>query len=413
MTVRAAVAEARPRALILSENESVPHDRRVWQISTSLVRRGFDVVVVAPQGEGDEAAPIEQRDGVVLHRYPPPPGGRGVLGYAREYVVAVFRIWRLGRRLARRGRFDIVHACNPPDFLVLAGFALRRRGTRLVFDQHDLVPELYLSRFDRGRDVFYWLTRVFERLAFALADTVLATNDSYRSVALSRGRKRPEDVFVVRNAPDLTRFRPVAPDPALKRGKSFLLAYVGVMGPQDGVDYGLRALALLNERRDDWHALFVGDGDVLPELRELGHALGLDGLVEFTGWLEPDGVVRVLSTADVCLAPEPRSPLNDVSTLMKIAEYMAMSRPIVSFDLRESRVTAGEAAVYVPDNDEGLFARAVEDLLADSERRTAMGAVGSERIRELSWARSEMALLSAYTRALNGRGPLRPAASST
>jgi glycosyltransferase involved in cell wall biosynthesis len=391
----------RPRVLILNENESVPHDRRVWEISTSLTRAGYEVVVVSPEGHGSEAEPFEVRDGIVLHRYPPPPAGSGAVGYAREYATALWHTWRLVRRLRRDGDFALVHACNPPDFLLLAARSLRRRGARFVFDHHDLVPELYLSRFERGRDVFYRLSLAFERLAFRLADVVIATNESYRAVALSRGRKRQDDVFVVRNAPDTKRFRRGEPDEGLRRGKRHLIAYVGVMGPQDGVDYGLRALARLKERRDDWHALFVGDGEMQPAMRELAAQLGLEDCVEFTGWAEPDAVVRVLSTADVCLAPEPPSPLNDVSTLMKIAEYMAMSCPIVSFDLPETRFTAGEAAFYAPGNDEEAFARGIDELLADPARRAAMGAAGRERVvRDLSWTSSEQALLAAYAHAL-------------
>lgn len=395
----------RPRVLVLNENESVPHDRRVWQISTSLTQAGYEVTVISPQGAPSEAALFERREGVALYRYPPGPAGEGALGYAREYGTALRHTRRLVRRLAREGSFDLVHACNPPDFLLLAALPLRRRGARFVFDHHDLVPELYLSRYGSGRDLFYWVARAFEWLTFRLADVVIATNESYRAVALSRGGKRPDDVFVVRNAPDAARFRRTEPDESLKRGKRHLVAYVGVMGPQDGVDCGLRALAKLKERREDWHAVFVGDGEMQPAMRELAAKLGLDDCVEFTGWLEPGEVVRVLSTADVSLAPEPPSPLNDVSTLMKIAEYMSMSCPIVSFDLPESRVTAGEAAFYAAGSDEEAFARGIDELLSDPARRAAMGAASRARVeRDLSWTRSEEALLAAYAHALRGRG---------
>jgi glycosyltransferase involved in cell wall biosynthesis len=389
----------RRRVLIVNENDSAPRDRRVWQVSQSLTRAGFDVVIVCPTTE-TETEPYVRLDGIEVHRYRPSFATGGALSYAREYGAALRHTWRLARRLARDRGFDVVHVCNPPDLLVLPMLPLKRRGARVVFDHHDLVPELYLSRFRRGRDPLYWLVRALERLTFAVADVSIATNDSYRRIALNRGGKRPEDVFVVRNDPDLSRFSRGDADPALRRGREHLLAYVGVMGPQDGVDYALRALAHVKRRRADWQAIFVGDGDVLPEMRVLARELELDEHVEFLGWQGDDAIVRVLSTADVCLAPDPPSPLNDVSTMVKIAEYMAMSCPIVSFDLPESRVSAGDAAVYAPDGDEARFAACIDELLSDPERRSLMGAAGRARAQELSWERSEKALLAAYERAL-------------
>jgi glycosyltransferase involved in cell wall biosynthesis len=388
------------RVLILNENEPVPHDRRVWDIARTLRDHDFDVNVVCPRGEGDEAAPFDLRAGVRIHRYPPSFASGGPASYVREYGSALWHISLRTRRLGKTRPFDLVHVCNPPDLLVLAALGERRRGAAVVFDHHDLVPELYLSRFRRRRDAFYRLTRVVEAIAYSVADVVIATNDSYRDVALRRGRKQPEDVFVVRNAPDSTRFRRGAPDDALRRGKQHLIAYVGVMGPQDGADHALRSLSLLRRRRDDWHALFLGDGDSLPDLKRLARDLGLDDVVEFTGWARDDKILRVLSTADLCLAPEPSSPLNDVSTMVKLTEYMAMERPIVSFDLPESRVSARDAAVYVPSADEVAFASAISELLDDPERRARMGAAGRERIeRGLSWDASTERLLAAYDRA--------------
>ena len=268
-----------------------------------------------------------------------------------EYAWALIQIGRTALRLSRRCHFDVIHVCNPPDVLSVATLPMKLRGSALIFDHHDLVPELYLSRFGGKKGAFYWLTIALERLAFALADVAIATNDSYRRVALSRGRKQPEDVFVVRNDPDLNRFRPREPDPALRRGKPLLIAYAGVMGPQDGVDQAIRALALLRDRRDDWHAAFAGDGDVVEEMRSLADDLGLAHSVEFLGWLRDDQLLSLLSTADVCLAPEPRNPLNEVSTMVKVLEYMAMARPIVSYDLAESLVSAGDSALFAPSGD--------------------------------------------------------------
>lgn len=393
------------RILILLQNEPVPSDRHVWNHATALTRAGYEVTVICPIGESRDREPYAQIDGVEIHRYEPRRADESTVGYALEYLAALWSIRRLARRLSRERPFDLVHACSPPDFLLLAALSLRRRGARFIFDHHDLTPELYLSRFGSG--LLHRVTLAAEQVAFRSADVVLSVNDSYRRVAIERGHRDPDDVAVVRTGPDLTRFVPSEPDPSLKRGKRFLLSYAGVMGPQDGVDEALLALAELHTQRQDWHAVFMGDGDVYEEMRERTRELGLDGCVEFTGWVEHETIGRVLSSSDVCLAPEPSNPLNEVSSMVKLSEYMAMSRPIVSFDLAESRFGAGEAAAFVAPEDHSAFARAVSELLDDPERRTAMGAAGRERVEEvLAWEHQERSLLAAYSRALS-MGPVR------
>lgn len=395
--------DSRRRALILVENLSVPLDRRVWQESLALRRAGYDVVVVCPQGRDRDTELFDIIEGVEIRRFPLVPADGGVVGYLREYTQAFVRTARLVRRLAKERRFDTVQACNPPDLLLLAALPLKRRGTRFVFDHHDLVPELYLSRFGRGRDIGYRTLMLLERLSFRLADVVISTNESYRRIALNRGKKRPEAVFVVRNGPDLDVFRPQEADESLRRGRSYLIVYVGMMGPQDGLDNALRALAALHGKRQDWHAIFVGDGDVLPRLHDLSRDLGLSDVVEFTGLLEQREVVRVLSSADVCLAPEPSGPLNDVSTMIKLGEYMAMGKPVACFDLPETRFTAGSAALYARPNDDAQLGGVIDELLSDAELRGRLGAAGRERaVKALAWKHAEVQLLAAYEQALTG-----------
>ncbi len=384
------------RALILVENLSVPFDRRVWQESTALRDAGWEVHVICPMGANRDTEPEAVIDGVRIHRYPLRPATGGPVGYLREYGLALLHTYRLARKV---GPVEVVHACNPPDLLFLVARMLKRRGARFVFDQHDLVPELYLSRFGRGEDFLYRLVLRLERLTYRAADVVIATNESYRRAALTRGGKKPDEVFVVRSAPVVERFHQVPPEEALKRGKPHLLCYLGVMGPQDGVDYALRSLALLRDEigRSDWHAVFVGAGDTFDAMVALSHELGLSDMVEFTGRIPDEDLLRYLSMADVCLAPDPYNPLNDVSTMNKIMEYMAMSRPIVSFDLREARVSAGDAAVYAPPNDESEFAKLIALLLDDPEERRRMGEIGQARVSgPLSWENSRAALLAAY-----------------
>ena len=403
------------RVLILVENLSVPFDRRVWQESTALRDAGYDVAVVCPMGTTTDTAPDEVVDGIRILRYQLRAAEGGPAGYLREYGVAIWRSMQLARRVRRDGPIDVVHACNPPDLLFLAALPSMARGARFVFDQHDLVPELFLSRFVGSGPWLYRAVRMLERVTFALADGVISTNESYRQVAITRGRKRPEVVQVVRSAPDLNRFRPREPDPTLRRGRRHLAAYLGVMGPQDGVDCALRALAHLHHEvgRDDLHTIFMGGGDAFDDMVALARELGLSEHVEFTGRVPDEFVRTCLSTADVCLSPDPRNPLNDLSSMNKVVEYMAIGRPIVSFDLTEARFTAGEAAVYAPPNDESAFAKELDTLLDAPERRRQMGEFGRARVAaELSWDISRHNLLTFYE-ALTGPVPVAAASETS
>lgn len=385
--------------LVLVENLSVPFDRRVWQESRSLVDAGHRVTVICPRGTATDTDAEETLEGVRILRYPLRAATGGPVEYIREYGLALWHTTRLALRVRRREPIDVVHACNPPDLLFLVAMLLKALGARrFVFDHHDLVPELFESRFG-GRNMLYHLTRIVERATFACADGVISTNESYRRVAITRGAMAPERVRVVRSAPDLTRFVPRQPDPELRRGKRHLVAYLGVMGPQDGVDYALRALHHLRSDlgRDDVHAIFMGGGDAFADMVALSSELGIDDMVEFTGRVPDEFVQTVLSTADVCLSPDPLNPLNDVSTMNKVVEYMAMGCPLVSFELVEARVSAGDAAVYVPANDEAAFAVAVSALLDDPDRRAVMGHSGRARVQnELSWDTSRRNLIEFY-----------------
>jgi glycosyltransferase involved in cell wall biosynthesis len=397
--VSAGSRERGPRVLVLVENLSVPFDRRVWQECCALTEAGYRVEVVCPRGTKHDPEPFAEIQGVRIHRYPLTAATGGPAGYLREYSAALWHSVRLARRLSRNEPFDVVHACNPPDLLFLIAIALRASGTRFLFDHHDLVPELFESRFAGGPRALHRVSVLLERFTFRTADAVISTNESYRQAAITRGGLPPDRVRVVRSAPDLSRFVPVEPDPALKRGKPFLACYLGVMGPQDGVDYALRALACLHGQlgRDDLHTTFIGGGDAFDESVALANHLDLDGVVEFTGRVPDETVQRYLSTADVCLSPDPKNPLNDLSSMNKVVEYMAMGRPLVSFELHEARVTAQDAAVYAPDNDEEQFAKLIVELLDDPGRRERMGTIGRHRAENaLSWEVSRGNLVAAY-----------------
>jgi glycosyltransferase involved in cell wall biosynthesis len=388
------------RALIVVENESVPHDQRVWREATTLTDAGWAVSVICPRGAGRDDRRHETIDGIEIHRFTLSEAGEGVVAYVLEYGLAVAKILWLMLQVRRRRGFDVVQLCNPPDVLFAAALPFKLFGARVIFDHHDLSPELWQSR--GGSPVVHRALLWAERATFAVADVVMSTNRSYRGIAIERGRMDPADVFVVRNGPDLDRLVPAAPDPSLRNGRDHLLGYVGTMGPQDGVDYMIRALeVLVHKQGRDVQAVLVGDGPELDSLRSLAAELGLADHVTFTGRVPPDRVAGPLSSADVCVCPDPRSPLNEVSTMIKTLEYMALGKPIAAFDLVETRVSAGDAAVYATGDEPEDLADAIGRLLDDDGLRERIAQSGRSRVEDgLTWKHSEPELLAAYDRSL-------------
>jgi len=391
-----------PRILIIVQNLPVPFDRRVWLECQALVSAGYRVAVVCPKGSGDPA--YEVIDSVELYKYRPYAPGGSKVSFIVEYAYSFLATARQLLKARRSGRLAVIQACNPPDIFWPLGLAFRAlEGTRFVFDHHDLCPELFQSRFPGGPKLPYRGLLALERRTHRAADHVIATNDSYREIAMTRGGKRADEVTVVRTGPDLRRLRPGEADPGLRRGRRFLVAYIGVMGPQDGVDIVVRAADIVVNKlgRDDIAFTLIGSGDCFDDLVALRDELGLAGHVEFTGRAPDDDVMRILSTADAGLSPDPKNPLNDVSTMNKTMEYMVFGLPVVAFDLRETRVSAGDAAVYVQPNDEQQYAEAIVALLDDEPRRALMGKLARERVeQELAWDHQESAYLGVYKRVL-------------
>ena len=387
------------RILHLSENLTLPFDRRVWMELNALRGAGYQVSAICPMGEGGRD-PHEVLNGIYIWRYPPPPATSGFASYVWEFLYCWLQTLRLTLTvLARRG-IDVIHTANPPDTFWAIALPLKPFGVKFVFDHHDLCPELYLSRFgeQRAGSLPHRMLQWLERMQFACADLVISTNESYRQVALSRGHKRPNQVRVVRSGPSHQRFAVVRePDPVLKRGKRFLVAYLGVMAPQDGVDHLVRAAQVLKSQRSDVAFTFIGAGDSFEELKALSRSLGLDDVCLFTGRVPDLEVERVLATADVCVSPDPKNPLNDVSTMNKVLEYMACAKPVVCFDLREHRHSAREGALYAePNRDEDLAAK-IAQLLDDPELRHRLGAYNRQRfLEELAWEHNAGELLDAY-----------------
>jgi len=390
------------RVLIIVQNLSVPSDRRVWLECRALVGAGREVSVICPMGKGDGA--YEHLEGVHIYRYPPPPPTKSTASFVYEFLYCWLRTLWLALRIRRRHGFDVIQACNPPDTFFALAWLFKPFGARFVFDQHDLCPEVYESRFEEPSRPILRALRLLERLTYLTADEVISTNESYREVALRRGHKAPEHVTVVRTGPDTSVLEAGPPEPSLRRGRAHLCCYLGVMGPQDGVDLAIRAAHCYVRTlgREDCTFVMMGGGDSYHDLVELVGELGMEDYVFLPGRVSDADLFAHLSTADLGLSSDPLNPLNDVSTMNKTMEYMAFGLPVVAFDLKETKVSAGDAARYVPPNDVEAYAGAIAELLDDPPRRAAMGRAGRERAETvLDWSRQAPAYLDVYRRVLD------------
>jgi glycosyltransferase involved in cell wall biosynthesis len=386
------------RVLILVENLPSPFDRRVWQEATTLRANGYGVSIICPTGKGYEKH-YEEIEGIHIYRYDLPMEAEGAKGYAIEYSVALWHTFRLAWKVRRERGFDVVHACNPPDLLFLiGGFFKLFHGTKFLFDHHDINPELYEAKFGR-RDFFWRLMVWLERQTFRTADVSIATNESYKKIAIERGGMDPDRVYVVRSGPKLDRLKILPPVEALKQGRRYLVGYVGVMGKQEGIDLLLQAARhiVYDLGRQDVHFGLVGGGTSLDEMKRLAQDLGVADYVTFTGRVPDQEMLEMLNTADVCVNPDVANEMNDKSTMNKIMEYMALGKPIVQFDLTEGRFSAQEASLYAAKNDPQDLARKLVELLDDPERRRRMGEYGRNRVvNELEWRYEAPKLLAAY-----------------
>lgn len=386
------------KVLIIVENLPAPFDRRVWQEAETLRDAGAAVSIICPVGKGYEAH-FEEIDSIHVYRHPLTEAKGGAGAYLKEYGSALFWELRLAFRVLRERGFDAIHACNPPDLIFLVALPFKLVGKRFLFDHHDINPELFEAKF--GKHGLLWrLLLAFERLTFALADVSIATNDSYRRIAIERGAMRPENVFVVRSGPDLRRVRPSVGAPRWRNARRYLVGYVGVMGHQEGIDLLLETVAQLIARgREDIQFCLAGGGPALDWLKSECERMELTPYVTFTGRLPDAELFEMLSTADVCVNPDRVNAMNDKSTMNKIIEYMAMGKPIVQFDVAEGRVSAAGSSLYARANDPADMADKIEALLASPRLRAEMGQLGRERVeRELAWSHQIPQLIAAYRR---------------
>jgi glycosyltransferase involved in cell wall biosynthesis len=392
-----------PSILIIVENLTMPLDRRVWQEAQTLRDAGYTVSVVCPKG-GQYTKAYECLDGIHVFRHPLPFEADGALGYAVEYSWALAWEFALSVKAYFKVGFDVVQACNPPDLLFLiAGFWKVLFGKPFIFDHHDINPELYEAKFNK-RGVFHRLLLRLERLTFKTADVSIATNDTFKQIAVDRGGMDPDRVFVVRSIPDVSRFKRIEPDIGLKNGRQHLVGYVGIMGAQDGVDLLVRAMAeLVNVRgRNDLQCAIIGSGTELPNLEKLTRELGLEEHVTFTGFRSGQPLMASLSAFDVGVIPDPKNTYNDKISMNKVFEYMSLGIPFVQFDLIEGRKIAAEASLYAADNCPIDLADRIADLADNPVMRTELAALGQVRAKSLlRWETERGRLLGAYRLALS------------
>ncbi len=390
------------KVLIIVENLPSPFDRRVWQEANTLHDNGYEVSIICPTGKGFEKK-HEVINGIHIYRHNLPLEAEGAIGYLYEYSAALFWEFVLAWKVLLGRGFDVIHACNPPDNIFIIGAFFKLLGKKFLFDHHDINPELYEAKFGR-RDFFHKLMLAWERWTFHFADVSIATNESYKKIAIERGKMPEDKVFVVRSGPMLERLKILPPIEKLKQGKKYLVGYVGVMGKQEGIDYLLRSIEFIVKElgRTDIHFGLVGGGTSLEEMRSYADELGISEFVTFTGRVPDQELLEMLNTADICVNPDVSNMMNDKSTMNKIMEYMALAKPIIQFDLTEGRFSAQKASLYARKNDAVDFANKIVELLDDPERRKKMGDFGKKRVdTELEWKYEAPKLLKAYDTLFN------------
>lgn len=397
--------------LIIVENLPVPFDRRVWQEANSLSASGVKVSVICPKTR-DYPLAYEQINNIEIHRHPLPIEAKGAAGYMLEYAVAFFWEFLLSWKIYLKHRFHVIQGCNPPDLIFLVALFFKPFGVKYVFDHHDINPELYIAKYSK-KGFFYRLLLLAERLTFKVADFSISTNNSYRQIALTRGKMNNENVEVIRSGPNLKRLCVGKGDEKYKRGRNFLVGYVGVIGAQEGLDLLLESVRVITSQREDIQFAIVGGGTELPAIEELAKELGISGFVDFYGRVEDALLLEILNTADVCVNPDRPTVMNNLSTMNKIMEYMALKKPIVQYTLKEGQYSAQKASLYAKNTEPADFADKIMYLIDNPDVRTEMGEFGYSRvINELSWEYESEKLVNFYKNVLGLNAAIDPSDST-
>ena len=384
--------------LIIIENLPAPFDRRVWQEATTLKENGAKVTIICPKMKG-YTKNHEVIDEIDIYRHPLKEG-KGAMGYLIEYSQAIFWEFILSWKVYFKNKFHVIHGCNPPDLIFITALFFKLLGVKYVFDHHDINPELYISKFEK-KGFFYKLMIFFEKVTFKIANYSIATNDSYKKIAIERGKMSPDKVQVVRSGPKLDRLKIIDPIQSLKKGKRYLIGYVGVIGEQEGLDLLLESAKYILSQRDDVHFAIVGGGTHLDEIKKIANKMGLSDHFDFYGRVDDQTMIEVLNTADICVNPDKPTAMNDLSTMNKIMEYMALKKPIVQYNLKEGKFSAQEASLYAKNTDPKNFADKIMMLCDDGDLRKKMGDFGYKRVVEdLSWDIESVKLIDFYKKVL-------------
>ena len=381
--------------LFIVENLPVPFDRRVWQEAKALKEQGAEVSVICPKMKG-YTAKYEELEGIRIYRHPLPIEASGVGGYLLEYSTALFYEWWLSWKIFFGKKFHAIHGCNPPDLIFLVALPFKLFGVKYVFDHHDINPELYMAKFNRT-GWFYKLMLFFEKCTFRAADFSIATNESYKEIAIRRGKMNPAKVAVVRSGPDTKKVFLQESSQAFKKGKKYLVGYIGVIGEQEGLDLLIQSIKIIRQKRDDVHYAIVGGGTYLDFIIQYAKDQGVDDLIDFYGRVDDKTMLEVLSSCDICVNPDVPSEMNNLSTMNKIMEYMALKKPIVQYDLKEGKYSAQEASLYAKNTEVADFAEKMMLLLDDPAARERMGEYGFNRLQnQLSWEKQKVILVDFY-----------------
>jgi len=386
--------------LIIVENLPVPFDRRVWQEANTLKENGAKVSIICPKMKGYTQS-FEVINGIEIYRHPLPVEGKGAFGYFFEYTIALFWEFTLSLKIFLKKRFQVIQGCNPPDLIFLIAAFYKLFNVKYVFDHHDINPELYIAKYQK-KGLFYNFMLLSERLTFATANYSIATNESYKEIAVRRGKMPDEKVQVVRSGPKLERLKLTAGNKSYKKGRKFLIGYVGVIGEQEGLDLLLEAAKLIISIRKDVQFAIIGDGTELEKIKSLSKKMGLEDYVDFYGRVNDEKMVDILNTADICVNPDRPTEMNNLSTMNKIMEYMALKKPIVQFNLKEGKLSAQNASLYAENTSTTDFANKIIWLLDHKEERIKMGEIGYTRIiNTLSWEHESQNLLNIYRKVFN------------
>jgi glycosyltransferase involved in cell wall biosynthesis len=404
--------------VIVVENLPVPLDRRVWQEAQALTRAGWTVSVICP-ATADFPKRYEVIEDIAVYRHALPFEARGALAYFVEYSAALFHQFRLLIKVHRERGFSIIQACNPPDLIFLPALPFKLMGTRFIFDQHDVAPELFIVKFG-AKGLLYRALMFFERMSYAMADHVITANATFKDIAVSRGGKAPSKVEVVYGVPDRKRIHRVEPEPGLHGGRKFVLGYLGIINEQDGVDHLVRAVVHLVKVRGfrDFRAVVVGSGPALEKVRALTRSLGVEDFLAFPGYLNGESLLANISAFDIGVIPDPLNEANDLMSMNKVFEYCALGIPTACYPLKETKRLLGEAGVYAPSLDPAGLAEACLSLMQDESLRARSAAAAAKlSAKSFLWENEARKYVATYERVLSpqaacGRGTAGPGGPS-